>query len=653
MTRRQPSATWCRIAAVALVLALLFPVPAGATAGQETTGSLTLLAQTSFRVPGQPFLVALRLRTSSPTSGLEIAVGVYRRLGSRSEFVNAVDGRLPARTPIDLVRAEVDGLPRDAAGNVGMTIEPRARQQGVYPVRVELRETDGGAVIDGFTTFLITVPAAVDADPLEVALVLPVHAPPSVQPDGDVRLDEDRAAAITELAGALVRAPRVPVSLVPTPETIEAMSTSGRAADRDGMTALARATSGRQVLTTTYVPTDVPELLDAGLRPELSAQLQRGTTVIESVLGTGPTSQVRTFSGPIDAATLRELESQGVSGLVAPESAFDAIRPPNNTTLVQTFAVDGASPGVEVAAADDGLAAHFDADLPAALGAAYLLADLSVLWLDLPGRAPAKRGAVAMPARTWVPQPAFLDIVFGALADNPILQPVTLDRFFGQVGTLATRGGPVVRSFAAPPRSTTLNTTMIRSTRRSLEAFASIVATDNPTLDLLDRTLLTAQSLDLRAGLRTAYLRGVSEQVNEQLDAIAMPAHRSITLTAREGELPVTITNELPYPISVVLTLESDTLDFPSGASRRLELTRQNTTERFAVQARGSGSFPVRVRVSAPEGTLLIAESRFTVRSTAVSGVGIALSVGAALFLVVWWASHLRSRRKAPSADPA
>jgi hypothetical protein len=38
--------------------------------------------------------------------------------------------------------------------------------------------------------------------------------------------------------------------------------------------------------------------------------------------------------------------------------------------------------------------------------------------------------------------------------------------------------------------------------------------------------------------------------------------------------------------------------------------------------------------------------SRYTVRSTAVSGVGLALSIGAGVFLTVWWARHWRRTRR-------
>ena len=43
--------------------------------------------------------------------------------------------------------------------------------------------------------------------------------------------------------------------------------------------------------------------------------------------------------------------------------------------------------------------------------------------------------------------------------------------------------------------------------------------------------------------------------------------------------------------------------------------------------------------------TLLMETARSSVRSTAVSGVGAVLSVGAVAFLAVWWLKHLRTTR--------
>jgi hypothetical protein len=71
------------------------------------------------------------------------------------------------------------------------------------------------------------------------------------------------------------------------------------------------------------------------------------------------------------------------------------------------------------------------------------------------------------------------------------------------------------------------------------------------------------------------------------------------------------------------------------------------TTLELSVEARASGAFPVDVRVSSPDDVITLSEARVTVRSTAVSGLGIVLSVLAALFLLIWWARHFRSVRRA------
>ena len=640
------------VLAVTVVIASSQVVATSAVArAQQATGSIVLVGQTPFRGPGQPFSLTLRVRSSSPTESLEVAVGMYRRMGSRSEFTNAIDGRLPTRTPTDLIRTPLDAATRDASGDIVITVEPRATTEGVYPARVELRELDGD-VVDGFTTFMISVPAAMDSDPLDVAVVLPVHAEPAVRPDLTVAVAADTSERLGEVARVLA-ARATPLTLAPTAETLEALAASTNAADRDTVSTLARAASGRQVITDTYVPTDITSLLDAGLNGEINGQLDRGQRVISDTLAVTAPSGARVVDERLDQPALATTEDHGVERLVVPDALLEPIRAPNGITLTATFEIATPSGALPAAAADAGLSAHFERDVAPALGASQLLADLAVLWLDRPGRAATRRGVVVLPSRDWEPDAAFLDTFLGGFGGNPILEPVGVDDFFGAVGPVLVRRNPLRRTFVDDRQPATISGAAVRSTRSQLEGFGSVVAEDNPGLDVLDRALLVAQSSDLSATDRGPYLRNIRSKIRDELGQISMPVRRSITLTAREGELPVTITSTLPYPTTVILSLESDTLDFPQGSTRTVELTHENTTERFQVEARGSGSFPVRVEVTSPQGQVTIAESRFNVRSTAVSGVGIALSVGAAAFLVAWWASHLRGRRRAGRAEPA
>src|SRR5207237_6742529 len=129
--------------------------------------------------------------------------------------------------------------------------------EGVYPLRVELREKGGGAVLDRFTTHIPYLPASRTGPKLDVAWVLPVHAPPAIRPDGTRKLTNARD--ILTLGQVLEAAPTVPVVVAPTPETVQALATSseGNAA----LTSLRRGLARRQRATGAYVPTNPPALI--------------------------------------------------------------------------------------------------------------------------------------------------------------------------------------------------------------------------------------------------------------------------------------------------------------------------------------------------------------------------------------------------------
>ena len=73
----------------------------------------------------------------------------------------------------------------------------------------------------------------------------------------------------------------------------------------------------------------------------------------------------------------------------------------------------------------------------------------------------------------------------------------------------------------------------------------------------------------------------------------------------------------------------------------------RTTTQAIPVKARTSGAFQLTVRLRSPDGQLSLGATRFTVTSTVASGVGLLLSIGAGLFLALWWGSHWRTVRRA------
>jgi hypothetical protein len=639
------------LAAVAAVVCLL---PAAARAQQAAKPSLRLASQTPWVGRGDPFAMRV-LIDEAGRSGLELTVAVHRQVTSRIDFQRTLEGKIQG-SAFKSTSRPLAQLERDAGGAYNVLLgvqdpdQPRddsllsLRAPGVYPVRVELSEGGGGRVLTSLVSHIVYLPDPIDGPRLEVAWVVPVHAPPGVQPGGGRRVPASVSADLATLAAQLEQRPNLPLTLAPTPETVESLAASNRAADRQTIELLARAARapGHQVLTGPYVPVS-PAATTGLLEQEGTAQVTTGTEVLGKVLQTSPDPTARVLSGPVTEALLGRLRDQQVERVVVPDGELVPI-PTQQVTPAQPFEL-GARQGRRVlaASADSALAAHFRAGQDAVLAAHHLLADLAVIYFDFPGR---PRGVVVVPPDGWRPSAAFLTSWLDGLTTGPILGAATLDQFFAVPPATAGRNRNLVRTLRTTGAGPALPVESILAARRHLDAFGGILGPNEPVFERLERTLLVAEGSQLRGAVRARYLRGVTTQITTELGRIHAPAQRSITLTARRGRIPVTIEKEVPYPVHLVIRVASDQLRFPSGSRREVELTRRNTTELFTVQARTSGAFPLRVTLESPDGRLLLSTSRFTVRSTAASGLGVILSVGAGVVLLGWWARSLGRRRR-------
>jgi len=645
-----------RLLAAALAVAgglVVTDAPAAGGQGRDEP-TIRLASQTPWVGAGQAFQLGV-VADDAGRPDLEITVAVHRPVTSRSDFVRTLEGRVQGTAftsrpaPLDVLEpvggvrviqlpVQDPTLPRDPSHIL-------LRGAGVYPVRIELSESGGGEVLDSFVTHLVYLPDPVDAPPLHVAWVVPVHAPPSLQPDGTHRRASRSAAALATLTAQLEARPGLAFTLAPTPETVDGLAASARPADRETLERLGRLVQRpeTQLLGSTYVPVPRPSLVTA-LDAEATEQDTTGFAVLADVLDERPDPRARVVDGPVTDAVLEDLRERQVDRVVLDEQALAPIA--LQVTLAQPFEV-GRTEGrrLDAAMADAGLSRHFEPSDNAALAAHHLLADLAVIWFDSPAR---RRGVVVVPPRPWTATAAFLEPLLEGLGRSPLLAPVTLDGMFEDVpAATAGRNRPLVRTVPARPGpSPALPATEIRAARGRVETFGSILAPGEPVFGRIERTLLVSQSADLRADRRRDYVRGASSQVTAELERIQAPAHREITLTARRGQIPVTIQKDLPYPVRVVLRVDSDQLRVVGGTTRPLELTRRITTELFTVQARTSGAFPMRVTLESPDRRLVLASSRFTVRSTAASGVGVILSVGAGWVLLVWWVRHGLHRRQ-------
>jgi len=636
---------------------------------------ITLAGQTAFARPDETMQLSFDL--AGPPDGLEVQVSVHRAVTSRTEFAQAQNGRGLGGVE-GRISVPATGLAQNAAGQRVLTVgvqgpasataPPEATRivpgrSGIYPTEVTILRSSG--VVDSFVTPLVVIDKGLS--PLTLAWVWRFDATPAHQPDGTIRRAASQAMGpsgrLLRLARAAAAAGGVPLTLAPTPETLAAWQEAARQEEHQpggapadgasaGLAALKSAVTApaHQVLRSPYVPIDMPGLLSANLGGEIDAEFARGVGDEQQILGTvAPTPATLLAPGPLNNTALSRLRQYGAERLVLPPAALQ----PRDQRLTPggPFTVGRLGKPYPAAVSDPDLSRVLEGDDPPALRAARFLAALSLVALEAPGE---PRGVVVVGSEDWDPPAALLDAVLSGLQNNPAVVPATLDGYFTNVTPEGGDGRPVARDLSSVKTSDPEETDTIRSLRRQLAGFAGVVDPNSPWLDTADRTILLSRATVLAADNRAerklsspaGYLEGASRQLTKNITSkVRGPKGQRVTLTSRRASIPISLLNATGRPLQVRVRLESDQLRFLDGAERFVTLASQNTTERFRVESRTTGAFPLEITVTSPDGSLKINSSELTIRSTVVSGVGAVLTAGAGLFLLVWWGNDLRRSR--------
>lgn len=645
-----------RLLAVAAILVVSAAVPVAPTAAQHRPAARLALAEQLAWVDGDTFVLRLDVDRVRAPARLELEVSLHGSVSSRSQFTRTLDGDLLGRT-LDRTTTPFEELRFDAGGAIRVPLDASSLRPGVYPVRVALVDTDEDDVVASLVTHLLRV-ADDDAEfPLNVAWVQPYGAVPALQPAGTVQLSEAVLDDLRTIAAQLDTG--VPMTVIPTPETIAALETLD-----GGLTvaALAARLEDDQVVSAPYVNVDVDGLVAAGELDHVRRQRLVGDATLTDTLGLATDNRTWSLAGPVTGTALRALGDLGVSRVVLDESALEPLPGPvtGGLTLTRPFTVAGAG-GTRLhgLAVDTDLVAHLTGR-DEVLAAHHLLADLAVLHADLPG---VTRGVVIRPPEGWRPSEVLLSTVLTNLAASPILAPVTVDDLLRRVEPLTEDDEPVVRELAdATPSALDFSPGDIDRARAAMGGLTSLLVNGGlgGDLDLLEDLLLVAESSDLRESASSAYVASVLERIGAATANVRVLGERTFRLTAREGTIPITLVNDNDFDVQVDIALSSTQLSF-TGSDREGRLliedlvlaADQTVTELVPVKARTSGQFRLHVALRSPDGRLELTTTNFTITSTVASGVGILLSAGAGLFLLLWWVSHWRSRRRSEAPASA
>jgi Family of unknown function (DUF6049) len=656
------------LAVIVVVLAVASgPTSATNPAAAQASGLLALVAQTAAIAPNETFHLQLRVTGAPPQSQLELRV--HDRVLTRSQFQASLDGER-LRTRLTTLTLALDETPPDASGTITVDLPTRVGggdpaavrlvNPGVYPVRVELRDEEGAALTE-IVTHIVRLPAAdPPVIPLRVALAVPIHAPPALQPDGSTALDGNARAGIVTVASALQRS-SIGLTVVPTPETVISLGEDPASPDAALLEAVRRGAEGRQLVAGPYVDIDAAAWLQAEGLTTLARELDSGlATLTERFTDVDSTTSLADPS--LDTATASWLRDRGVSRFVLREDGLEPLDPAVfPTTLTQPFLVDGVD-GVQATVADAALAAHVGSTGDAVLDGHHLLADLAVVYLDQP---PASRGVVVRLPETVPLDPAFLAAVIDGLGGLPIVRPVPPSAVFDEVPVSGADGetdgtGEPLRRVLRPVPADDIGTLAGRmaTAEADVSSFTLTAAGADDVAHLLDRRLLVAPGRELSPTEQSALLRANREDIERELAHVDLPDRQTFTLTARQGLVPLSVRNTAGYPMAVQLHFTGERLEFPDHPDGRLdlELTQEITRIEITVRTLTSGDAPLTLSVTTLDQRRELDRSRFTVRSTAVTGVGLALIGGSLLFLAAWWGRNIhrarRNRRLMPSRPP-
>ena len=656
------------------VLPSLTSIQAAAQAGPAAT--LTLVSQSIWNGPKRPLDIRIKATNVGPDALEEISLVV------------TIQARIQARSIYDL-SLETDATPEIAATPFGQPgiLQPEesrimharvplaglslAGDNALYPVRVQLLSQE--TVIATLRTpmvFLVDQPAV----PLNLTWTWVLAASVQFGPDG-VFLPGDLEEAIspTGRLGAMVGAldlpsPR-PLDLVVSPslvDQLQRMARGYRIREQGGTLRLVRrGTAGAaeaaallarlaklasqpatELSTMPYGDPSLPALLAAGLGKDIRPLAERGRALVGSALGAEPRADVAyPPQSMVDQATLTRLALRRVATLLLePGIVTTPVTNQAASPIVRLPAGDGDLPAI---APDEGVSAIAGSVAyrqDPRLAAQAALGELAAIWLERPGT-PGRGAAVLFSDRSSVSPPFF--VAFSSLVrGSPWLNLQSATRLVRmtteeRIQELAPRPHPLLLPAYVND---------LRATRLDLKRFRTTIQGGRDLTSRLQSNLFLAEGgtfvSDPALGRR--FISSVTGVIDGTYRSVRVPP-QVFTLASQRGTLPVTITNGSGYPMRVLVRLIADRrLTFVDGNSRRILLSPKSQTISFAVSSRTTGRFPVKVQVQTSAAVPVpdIAETQIVVRSTAYNRVALVLTIGAALFLLVWWGRRFFPRRR-------
>ncbi len=412
-----------------------------------------------------------------------------------------------------------------------------------------------------------------------------------------------------------------------------------------------------------YSAPDIVSLTDALPRDvaidQVSAQLREGRAVLERVLETeNDPGWLFPAGGRLDAdaaAVLMSLSAlsrtffveQSLEGHAEPVVLGCPESSPSITCPVRVNTIDGPIDGH---AFDDGIQDRFaellrEGDAPQDIQ--RLFAELAMIWAELPSI--EGRVVLATMPTLWRPTPEQARHLFTGLATAPWISTVTPT----QGMRLATER--IERDLVAqlPPLPDDPGVAYLGAVADADEV-VSMYGEIRPPLERVERlstNILTAQSRswwqsDALLARGSEYIDNSIEEAEDELDKIRIGGPDQIILTSQRGRLQLQVFNDTGYPVTLQLSAVATQVDIEEPEVT--EYLPGTTPVTMEVSADSSGIYRVDIGLETPAGDLIAPAKTISVRSTAFNEIAVTLTLGALLFLIIFFVVRFIRRRRPP-----
>jgi len=624
------------VASIALAVLMIVGFTKTSAVAQNS-GRLDLVAQTTW-IGSTPAAVDLRI-TGAPADA-RLAVKVIAPVTTRAEVIATLrQPVLESGLVADFEITDLDAA-RVGSGEVVSVVMPDEeiglllrRDPGALTVVINLMSQD--VVLDTLIThFLVAPDPPVPTHDLGVAVIYDMRQPLATDADLDISTNEESISAATDFLSARSN---LPIAVRINAETLEALDAATKPlADSE----VGKALAGRELLLEPWVDLDEEAWRSSDESDIVITHYASGRRSVDALLHESPSGVVR-LDSDATAETLSLLRSAGATGVVV---SPDQVSPNARNRSRPVSILDGNGVEMNALVLDSGLMATLGGPDPE-LSGQHAVVELALQAANL-----QSDGVIVIDA-TFI-DPVAVDVLFEGIAATPNLTPETLgDALHEQVDRTAT--GAVTRAtlqpIAAPDYSEAAAD--LEFTKSAIESYESMVPDNEAPIAPLKHLLQVASSSSLQPVGMSKYTAKVLDAIDAGTRGIEVIEGDRVTLASRSADLPLVIRNEQTLPVTVDLFLRSEKLRFPDGEHKVLRLLPGDNQITVRVQAPTSGDARVTATLSSPDGRIELARGTLNVRSTAISGLGLTISIISLAILLSWWARTILRVRRNRSAD--